>query len=419
MTNMNNISKLTKDAFTIVLYMFCLAGCGQDEKIGLNATDSVAPGLPTNIKVENINGGAIIRYTPPKDDDLLCVMASYMINGIERTTKASPYVDSLIVEGFGTIGDYNIYLKSIDKSRNESESETVTISPLTPPVDFIYKSLKITDSFGGVSMTWENPTKQNIILEVTKKENGEWVSLENFYSSIVNGQAKIRGLAAEPITLGYRIRDRWDNYSETLELESNPLYEEELDKSKFNELSTRLPGDCEAMGGLPIRNIWQGNNNTDCFHSVTNASNPAMGRCITFDMGQVAKISRFKMWQRRGDGNVWTYTHNNLKKYVIYGCTKLTDEMYNSGQEGEDGIMYPTFEGWTKIMDVECYKPSGIDNPNITNEDIEYIQNGDEHEVPIDAPNFRYVRILMLENWSGGTYAQIGEMTFWGQPAAE
>ena len=22
----------------------------------------------------------------------------------------------------------------------------------------------------------------------------------------------------------------------------------------------------------------------------------------------------------------------------------------------------------------------------------------------------------MLENWSGGTYAQIGEMTFWGQP---
>jgi hypothetical protein len=92
--------------------------------------------------------------------------------------------------------------------------------------------------------------------------------------------------------------------------------------------------------------------------------------------------------------------------------------MYNSGQE-KDGIMYPTFEGWTKIMDVECYKPSGQDNPNITNEDIEYIQNGDEHEVPIEAPNFRYVRILMLETWSGGTYAQIGEMTFWGQPATE
>ena len=172
MRNMNNISELVKYAFVTLLGTLCLAGCGQDEKIGLNATDSVAPGLPTNIEVENINGGAIIRYTPPKDDDLLCVVASYMINGVERTTKASPYVDSLIVEGFGKVGDYNIFLKSVDKSQNESEPKTVSISPLTPPVEYIYESLKITDSFGGVSLTWKNPTRQNIILEVTKKENG-------------------------------------------------------------------------------------------------------------------------------------------------------------------------------------------------------------------------------------------------------
>lgn len=415
MRNMNNISKLVKYAFAALLGTFCLAGCGQDEKIGLNATDGVAPGLPTNIEVENINGGAIIRYTPPKDDDLLCVMASYMINGIERTTKASPYVDSLIVEGFGKVGDYNIFLKSIDKSQNESESKAVSISPLTPPVEFIYESLKVTDSFGGVSLEWKNPTKQNIILEVTKKENGEWVSLENFYSSIVEGKAKIRGLAAEPVTLGYRIRDRWDNYSETLELESNPLYEEELDKSKFREVDA-LPGDSKVNSGLPIRNIWQGNFDTDCFH----VSESAVGRCITFDMGQLAKVSRFKMWQRRnGTANTWTYAHNNLKKYVIYGCTELTGEMYNSGVEKEDGLMYPTFEGWTKIMDVECYKPSGQDNPVITNEDIEYILNGDEHEIPIDAPSFRYIRILFVESWSGGIFFQIGEMTFWGQPATE
>ena len=59
---------------------------------------------------------------------------------------------------------------------------------------------------------------------------------------------------------------------------------------------------------------------------------------------------------------------------------------------------------------------SGSDNPTKTNEDLEYIENGDEHEIPLDAPNFRYIRIYMLENWSGGTYAQIGEKTFWGQP---
>lgn len=159
--------------------ILCLTGCGQDDRIGLDATDNIAPGLPSNIKVENINGGAIISYTPPKDDDLLCVVASYMINGKERTTKASPYVNKLTVEGFGKVGDYQVTLKSIDKSRNESEPLSVTISPLTPPVEFIYNSLKVENSFGGVSLTWENPTRENIILEVFKKDDGEWISLIN------------------------------------------------------------------------------------------------------------------------------------------------------------------------------------------------------------------------------------------------
>ena len=88
---------------TLIGILF-LIGCGQDDRIGLDATDSIAPGLPSNIKVENINGGAIISYTPPKDDDLLCVVASYMINGKERTTKASPYVNKLTIEGFGKVG---------------------------------------------------------------------------------------------------------------------------------------------------------------------------------------------------------------------------------------------------------------------------------------------------------------------------
>lgn len=175
------------------------------------------------------------------------------------------------------------------------------------------------------------------------------------------------------------------------------------------------------MSGLPIRNIWQGDYNMNCFHNVTATTNPAIGRTITFDMGQLAKVSRFKMYQRRGNDpvNIWAYDHNNLKKYVIYGCEALTDNMYLGGEIKEDGIKYPTFEGWTKIMEVECYKPSGSDNPTKTNEDLEYIENGDEHEIPLDAPNFRYIRIYMLENWSGGTYAQIGEMTFWGQPAGK
>ena len=94
-----------------------------------------------------------------------------MINGKERIIKGLPYVNKLTIEGVWQVGDYQVILKSIDKSRNESEP-LLTISPLTPPVEFIYNSLKVEDSFGRVSLTWENPTRENIILEVFKKMMG-------------------------------------------------------------------------------------------------------------------------------------------------------------------------------------------------------------------------------------------------------
>lgn len=393
-----------------LLCLLCLAGCGQEEKIGLDPTDNIAPGIPTQIEVENTNGGAIIRFVAPKDDDLLCVVATYMINGVERTTKASPYVNKLKVDGFGKEGDYQITLKSVDKSRNESEVVPITIHPLTPPVELIYKSLKVVDSFGGVKLSWENDTESNIIVEAYEKDGDDWTSIENFYSSTKDGKATIRGYDPEPVSFRFRIRDRWDNYSEFLETTNLPLEEVQLDKAKFRTV-VALPGDAPSHGSLTIDKIWDGNTTSSCYHG--GSDNTDIGRTITFDMGVVAKVSRFKMWQRT-ESAAWIYSHNNLKHYVIYGCNEITEEMRSGGYESDNGLMYPTFEGWTEIADVWCYKPSG-DSGNVTNEDKEYILNGDEHEIDINAPAFRYVRIYMLENWSGGTIAQIGEMTFWGQ----
>lgn len=390
-----------------LLGMFCLLGCGQEEKIGLDPTDSIAPAAPTNIEVENANGSAIISFKAPKEDDLLCVVASYMVNGVERTTKASPYVNKLRVEGFGKEGEYQITLKSVDKSKNESDPVLVTVHPLIPPVELIFNSLKVVDSFGGVKIFWENETETNIIVEAFRQDGDEWTSVENFYSSAKEGKATIRGYDPEPVTFKFRIRDRWDNYSEFLETDNLPMEEVQLDKSKFRTVIA-LPGDAPSHGSLTIDKIWDDNNVSSCYHGSGND----IGRTITFDMGVVAKISRFKMWQRT-ESEAWIYSHNNLKRYVIYGCNEITEEMRNGGLEVED-VVYPTFEGWTEIVDVLCHKPSG-DSGKVTNEDKEYILNGDEQEVPIEAPAFRYIRIHMLENWSGGMISQIGEMTFWGQ----
>ncbi|GAB6009067.1 hypothetical protein FACS1894179_01140 [Bacteroidia bacterium] len=412
--------KLTvKASLVVALFsLLCLTGCGQDEKLGLDPADSVAPASPTNISVENIDGGAIISFSAPKDDDLLCVMALYMTNGVERTTKASPYVNKLKVEGFGSEGEFKVILKSVDKSNNESEPVTVTIHPLTPPVKQIFESLKVVDSFGGAKISWKNVMENNIIIEVFRKDGDEWVSVENFYSNAQNGLATIRGYDPEPITFRFRIRDRWDNYSDFLETDILPLEEKQLDKSKFR-MVTALPGDSPSHSTLVISNIWDNkwHVSNSCYHGNGAASTPEMNRTITFDMGQTAKISRFKMYQRT-ESAAFIYSHNNLKHYVIYGCNELTSEMYDTNVSGrydaDKNLWYPTFNGWTEVLDVWCRKPSG-DSGVVTNEDTEYILNGDEHEVPIEAPAFRYIRILFLENWSGGMIAQIGEMDFWGQ----
>lgn len=400
------ILNILKLACTIACCTLILIACGEEHKIGLDISDGIAPSSPTNIEVENTYGGAIISYKAPKDNDLLCVVASYEINGIKRTTKGSPYVDKLKVEGFME-GEYEVQLTSIDKSNNESEPVSVTINPLTPPVKLIFESLKAVSSFGGIKLAWENKGEENIIVEVFLESEDEWLSLENFYSNAEEGKATIRNLEPEPIKMKFRVRDRWDNYSDYMVDEFLPLAETQMEKSRFREV-TPLPGDSPAMGSLPIRNIWDGNTVSACYHGTSDD----IGRTITFDMGVKARISRFKMWQRT-EAQAWIYSHNNLKRYVIYGCNEITEAMRNSGTE-IDGLIYPTFEGWTKIMDVETYKPSG-DNGKVTNEDKEYILNGDDQEIPIEAPEFRYVRIHMLENWSGGTIAQIGEMTFWGQ----
>lgn len=417
MKKINYKLKITSHLSVILLSLFLLTACNEETKLGMEPTDGVAPGIPTNITVENINGGAIIHFIAPLDDDLLYVMATYTINGVERTTMVSPFTDFLKVEGFME-GEYQIKLNSVDKSKNVSEPVMVTINPTIPPVKAIFESIKIEESFGGVVLHWKNETEANVIIEAFEEKEGEWISVENFYTSAKDGKGVLRGYSANPVNFKFRVRDRWDNYSEFTEVPEGgylPWKEVEISKKYFKKLGYYLPGDAtELNSSYTIDRIWNGNTTeSKCFHS---GGDKGIGLCVTFDLGQEVKLSRFKMWQRTANAS-FIYNHNNLKRYSIYGCNEITEWMrYDSGQEDENGEVWPTFEGWNLIMeDVHCYRPSGFDSTVVTNEDKEYILGGDEHDVPIEAPSFRYIRILMLENWSGGTIGQIEEMSFWGQ----
>lgn len=374
-----------------LLMIFVLYGCSESS-IGQQPLDNINPPTPMNAVVKNLNGGAIITYDIPESDDLLYVKATYKVNDKTRESKSSYYNNTIEVSGFGDTKEYQVELRSVDRSRNESNPLVVTINPLTSPVDLIHESFKIQTSFGGVQLTWDNKSRSDIIISFLASDStGVLVDTEDVYTSVPEGKFTLRGFDTTEREFAVYARDRWDNYSDTTHFVTSPFFEEEIKKSTFKGVF--LPGDAKPTG-FRVEHIWDGIIDVGSGFWHTSAEDDLPIIC-TFDMGVTAKLSRYKLWQRPG----FFYTHNNPKKWELWGSN-------NPNPNGEFD------ESWILLDSFESFKPSG-DGP-VTNEDKEFAEKGEEFEIPIDAPEVRYIRFVMYENWSGGNIAQISEMTFWG-----
>ncbi|WP_431214653.1 DUF4959 domain-containing protein [Puia sp. P3] len=93
-----------------VLTIVCLvvASCKKaSDYNAVTSNDKTKPGVVSNIKVVNFNGGAYITYTLPDSKNILYVLANYQINSkTSRQTKSSYYSDSITVSGFADTIDY-------------------------------------------------------------------------------------------------------------------------------------------------------------------------------------------------------------------------------------------------------------------------------------------------------------------------
>lgn len=396
---MRNIIKMV---VTVLVTTATWISCSDNTELGLPSKKGSAPSEPKVLNVRNTNGGAVIHYQIPTEDDLLYVSATYEINGKEYVAKASHFVDSLVVEGFGEQKEYIVKLKSVDKDRNESAFVDVKINPKKSLVESIYESLEVREAFGGISLTWNNPTESNVVIGVSLKDSiGDWTDLEYFYSSLRNGRGVVRGLDSIPQDFRIVVRDRWDNYSSQKECKLKPLYEEQADPSLFRTVE-RLVNDCTPHGSGAIPKMWDGNTAfSNSFFTIMQTGEYGQ-YFVTFDMGQMVKWSRFKLWNALPDAK-WYYGMANVKSYAIYGCTEITEQMRETG----------SLDDWTLLFDGEHFKPSG-DGP-VTNEDLQYAKDGDEHEIYLDAPAVRYIRIHMKDSWGLSIQKLIAELKIWGQ----
>src|SRR5579872_4647340 len=116
---------------TILAGLLTLTQPGCKKTDGYNtvtSTDKTKPGVVTNVKVVNFNGGAYITYALPSSPNILYVQATYAINDkVTRQTKSSYYSDSITVSGFAKSQDYKVTLQVVTRAEVTSDTVVVTV----------------------------------------------------------------------------------------------------------------------------------------------------------------------------------------------------------------------------------------------------------------------------------------------------
>lgn len=352
------------------------------------------------LKTEGTPGGAVISYRLPESKDLLYVKALYTVGeGMLMEARASRYDHSVTLQGFGDTQPREVTLYCVDKMENEGPAVTTSVTPLTPPIISVYNSLNVGAAFGGIYIDFVNADKGNIAIHVrTLDEDNNLYEPTVHYTSSEGGRIFVRGFDAEPRMFDIYITDRWGNHSQMRSEKHTPLPESLLDKSKFVELKLDDDIKCDAWGGS-LSYAWNDDFTPALF--VHSPGGDTFPMSFTFDMGQTSKLSRYKFYHLFNES--YAYQRGNLKRWEIWGRTDTPSK---------DG----SWEGWTKLLDCQSFKPSGLPVGETTGDDWEYLKKGEDFEFPPTAPEARYLRFKVLETWGGDDFIHFQEFTFWGNP---
>lgn len=392
--------------------LLCLNSCKEEGRLDHLDNGAPAPGLVSDVKIKNLPGGAVLRYKIPADDNFLYVKAVYQTSPRQiRVAKASLYMDSLVLEGYGATGTYPVELFSVGKNEKVSKPYQLEISPLAPSVELSFPTLRLEESFGGIRIAFKNEQEANlsITLLVDTLGKGIWNTLQTFYTKAPEGTFSYIGLDAVKTRFAVYLKDRWDNRSDTLVRELTPIYEVKFEKpyGQYN-----LPSDTyepvEGAPGYRIDGLWDNITSNPISNIFATKHTSPMPQTFTFDLKSFVTVSRIKVHQRRDN----EYIGCNVKKFQLYGShvEKPGDDLF-----GGDWIILGEFESW---------KPSGTGS-SITQEDKNYANvEGENFELrqTENVPNpwipVRYIRFRSMETYNGpSTTGQItiAEISLYGQ----
>lgn len=392
-----------------ILIMTCsmlYCSCSEENNRVPISDDPVVPGQVSNVQTEALPGAVKLTYNLPTSQNLSYIKAECLINGELRQVKASSNTNTLIIDGFADESDYTVNLYSVSRSERVSDPVTVQVKPLTPPFQEVFNNIRLIEDWGGVSAVFENPNEAELAITIIDMdENGFWSEGETFYTKMKQGSVAVRGFDAVEKTFGVYIRDRWNNSTDTLKVNLTPRFEKLLDKSKFRAMS--FPNDAPLLirNFVKLEFMWDGeapqSESGNCM-ATNYATSSTWPQHVTFDLGveEGVFISRFNLSARPP-----YFGSHQMKRFEIWG----------SMDPDPDG----SWESWTRLLEGEVIKPSGLPVGELSDEDRQQCENGWDFSFPVENPPVRYIRIRCLEVFIPMYAFAISEVTFWGQEPSD
>ncbi len=392
-------TQIKKIIFLIFLITLTFS-CSKNEDV-----DSTPPGILSNISVVPTNGGGIISYSLPSDNDISYVRAEYTNSqGEEVFRVSSSYNTSVEINGLNQTTPIKVRLYVIDENENISDEVEVEFTPLESFIYLVQQSIEISPDLGGVKITWENIATKTVFVYVHIL-NGTDETIRILSSDNAEESLFIRGLDAVEMTFSTKVED-FDGNITDLQVVGNytPLFEEKIEKNTWT-LITSQSINGNAYEGRTV-NFWDDivdTVETDSDNSYFIATRENNGGSLNFpldiviDLNKNVKIKRFKVWQRaywyQGGGVTYHYQEENIKSFNLYASNDA--------------------QSWDLLGEFDIGDPRDSAG-NIPASAFQEAIDGHDFTLANTSEQFRYLKISITSNY-GSTIITVGsEITLYG-----
>lgn len=399
--------------------------CSEDDE---NA-DHTAPGQVTNVRFTPNYGGGYFLYDIPEDDDFLYVRADYIVDSGEKVSKTcSTYGDTLFIEGFGQVKEYEVKLYSVDRDENVSAPVIQWVTPLEANMNMVAKTVKVRPGFSALIAEWTNELRQTVDVFV-RLDDGEKVSEKVLSSNSEDGFFMIENLQNKDYTISTYVKDQYGNVSAVQDCGViHPLEDAPLDKTPWTflanqylygshwdydsdqdpEKQTPFP---EYMGSFTndslknapesefegrIQKFWDGityQKNPENWN-IFNTGEYGYPYSYFIDLGRTVRGSRVRYHQRTTDA----YGNENVQTFQLW----ISDD-----SDPADGIT-----GWELVSTYKIVKPADQYEADLEAEaGHEFILYPKETKY---TKPFRYLRFKALNGFTERMVSVGSEITLYG-----